>query len=163
MAHWSGNFQTGAISFASPSRHSPYQIHDQLISSPASSSPSCSTSSTSCPSPCRLLGGGDRRPPSSSSRWWPRWRPRWPRTPRPPPSPPRRWERTRRCHLSVYTQFSLKGMAYKGCFLGLGYFLEKLRDGWGRFACTNSGVIANIYSMKISNIRLGCGTRDEIS
>ena len=48
-------------------------------------------------------------------------------------------------------------------FLGLVYFLEKLRDGLGRFARTNSDVIANIYSMKISVIRLRDGTRDETS
>ena len=41
--------------------------------------------------------------------------------------------------------------------------ISKLRDGLGRFACTNSGVIANIYSMKISVIRLRDGTRDETS
>ena len=41
--------------------------------------------------------------------------------------------------------------------------ISKLRDGLGRFACTNSGVIANIYSMKIRVIRLRDGTRDETS
>ena len=41
--------------------------------------------------------------------------------------------------------------------------ISKLRDGLGRFACTNSGVIANIYSMKVSVIKLRDGTRDETS
>ena len=39
--------------------------------------------------------------------------------------------------------------------------ISKLRDGLGRFASTNSGVIVNIYSMKITVIRLRDGTRDE--
>ena len=41
--------------------------------------------------------------------------------------------------------------------------ISKLRDSFGRFVCINSGVIANIYSMKISVIRLRDGTRDETS
>ena len=38
--------------------------------------------------------------------------------------------------------------------------ISKLRDGLGRFACTNSGVIANIYFMCYC---LRDGTRDETS